>query len=864
MAREKHVNATTEEAKAAIIENSVLGESIPINPVGNATELKQRFVNPIVNDEGKDSAIAEVDRVAAETEAALDEIDENLVAVAKSVSEIGGELEELEELDEDVTKLQKDVQDLDENKVNKSGDTMNGPLTFEEQGGPAKTEVSEQGVFVTNDGENGTAYNDGAIVNQGKRIVIPLKDGTVALAENVVASVELQLFELDYKLTLRARAADTRILSESTIDLPLESMVVGGEYNDETKKIDLTLQNGNVVSFPVDELVNGLISSSEKGAPNGVASLDADGKVPKEQLPDDIGGGASEEAIEEAIAKVHKSYIASDDFSLSVATLRLIVNDVQYNGATVYIKTAGYYPIIFSVEEATHIGVTATLHSYDSGRYRLRVLTYSFDPSVDDSVIITPEGTLKTLVSTTDYAKNETGKAGVVLLGAKNHTGLTETNNVLGLTGSTHSVRQNPKSYHVAVMSDELYSWIKYGIVDNDETLTDEEKTSACEWLGAAKETDVELLTKTVFQSGLAYQVDETEAWSERTTANGLNVVDGSKAILKKVVGNTVACRNLFDIPNIDATMGNSSITLKVNITQNIFVSAGELATVSSSTWRFHFVLKDGTDLYATDIELASGGKKISATADNPIVEVIYRGTYITDGQYSKIMIAYGDTVTEYQPYFTGLKSASFAGLESTNANGTETSTLAFPKTETPLGVTIDFENKKITDYGVDLVLTGAEEIDYYPYQNTRNCVTFKTPNYQVANDIYSDGYVSTDSVRTGKVSNNVFLFFSLSLCWLDILDTLGYTTAGTLLTTAEEQEAAIANLKAWLAQRYADGNPVTIRYVSSVLQSETDFTAGNEYTAYKGGTEKVLENDGAEYGADNTQTVNYIFVKEA
>ncbi|MBQ3019143.1 MAG: hypothetical protein IJD77_00970 [Clostridia bacterium] len=291
MAREKHVNATTEEAKAAIIENSVLGESVPINPVGNATELKQRFVNPIVNDKGNASAIAEVDRVAAETEAALDEIDENLVAVAKSVSEIGGELEEI---DEDVTKLQEDVQDLCKNKVNKSGDTMNGPLTVESQSGPGKTEVSEQGVFVTNDGENGTAYDDGVIVNQGKRIVIPLKDGTMALEENTITSIGLWMGVENYQLNLVGYSG-TRPVVHDIIDLPLESMVVGGEYNGETKQIELTLQNGNVVSFPVDELVNGLISSSEKGAPNGVASLDAEGKVPKEQLPDGIGGAANME-----------------------------------------------------------------------------------------------------------------------------------------------------------------------------------------------------------------------------------------------------------------------------------------------------------------------------------------------------------------------------------------------------------------------------------------------------------------------------------------------------------------------------------------------------------------------------------------
>lgn len=200
----------------------------------------------------------------------------------------------IEELDEDVTKLQKDIQDLDKNKVNKSGDTMNGPLTVESQSGPGKVEVSDQGVFVTNGGENGTAYDDGAIVNQGKRIVIPLKDGTMALEENTITSIGLWMGVENYQLNLVGYSG-TRPVVHDIIDLPLESMVVGGEYNGETKQIELTLQNGNVVSFPVDELVNGLISSSEKGAPNGVASLDADGKVPKEQLPDGIGGAANME-----------------------------------------------------------------------------------------------------------------------------------------------------------------------------------------------------------------------------------------------------------------------------------------------------------------------------------------------------------------------------------------------------------------------------------------------------------------------------------------------------------------------------------------------------------------------------------------
>ena len=52
-----------------------------------------------------------------------------------------------------------------------------------------------------------------------------------------------------------------------TIDLPLESVVVDGSYNSQTKKVVLTLQNGNTVEFSVADLVSGLqteLSASNK------------------------------------------------------------------------------------------------------------------------------------------------------------------------------------------------------------------------------------------------------------------------------------------------------------------------------------------------------------------------------------------------------------------------------------------------------------------------------------------------------------------------------------------------------------------------------------------------------------------------
>jgi hypothetical protein len=339
----------------------------------------------------------------------------------------------------------------------------------------------------------------------------------MALAEDTVAGVELQLFELDYKLTVRARAANTRILSENTIDLPLESMVVGGAYNDITHRIELTLQNGNIVSFPVDELVNGLISSSEKGVPNGVASLDAEGKVPKEQLPDGIGGGgASEEAIEEAIAKVHRTYTARPDYGFTVATLKSIIQDF-YNGAVVHLTASGDV-IRFDVEYAGNGQVTASMHTYDDANdvYKVNMLQYRYSIGDGDATVILPTGTLKTLVSDTDYPDPKTLTKGVI--GIDLYYGFT-----IGQAGSAgiliplwaSNAEIDSKSEHRFINpSNFVYAFTKT-LTNGSTTFTDEEKAAACETIGAVKSN----ATKKVLYGNNSSGVQQDIVWSEESNA---------------------------------------------------------------------------------------------------------------------------------------------------------------------------------------------------------------------------------------------------------------------------------------------------------------------------------------------------------
>ena len=80
-------------------------------------------------------------------------------------------------------------------------------------------------------------------------------------------SFDLSINNSTYVMTLVLKDQDGTTLTTDSIDLPLETMVVSGEYNSTTKKVVLTLQGGSTVEFSIADLISGLqseITSSNK------------------------------------------------------------------------------------------------------------------------------------------------------------------------------------------------------------------------------------------------------------------------------------------------------------------------------------------------------------------------------------------------------------------------------------------------------------------------------------------------------------------------------------------------------------------------------------------------------------------------
>lgn len=75
-----------------------------------------------------------------------------------------------------------------------------------------------------------------------------------------IAGVTLDVDE-SYVLSAVLKKKDGTDMGEpSSVDLPLEEMIVSGYYDDNTQKVVLTLRNGNVIEFSVADLVSGLQS----------------------------------------------------------------------------------------------------------------------------------------------------------------------------------------------------------------------------------------------------------------------------------------------------------------------------------------------------------------------------------------------------------------------------------------------------------------------------------------------------------------------------------------------------------------------------------------------------------------------------
>lgn len=129
----------------------------------------------------------------------------------------------------------------------------------------AELDASKQDNLVS--GENIKTINNTSLLGSGN---IDLDDITdfitkevnnltyYTLANKTGNKIELELNTTNYVMTITLKNEFGTTISTSTIDLPLESVIVNGSYDSTNKQIILYLQNGNTINIPVGDLISGL------------------------------------------------------------------------------------------------------------------------------------------------------------------------------------------------------------------------------------------------------------------------------------------------------------------------------------------------------------------------------------------------------------------------------------------------------------------------------------------------------------------------------------------------------------------------------------------------------------------------------
>lgn len=169
---------------------------------------------------------------------------------------------------------------------------------------------------------------------------IPTAEGyyTINQADNLLAaSADLEVDPETYIVTLTLTSRDGTVLAQPTIDLPLESVVVDIDYDEDTQSVVFTLQNGNTTAVPVGALVDGLATQTALDA--AIAALEAADDELEERIKDIesgdtiVGKAAEAELAEKATSASYATKAGTADKVANPIKFVVDGEETEYDGS---------------------------------------------------------------------------------------------------------------------------------------------------------------------------------------------------------------------------------------------------------------------------------------------------------------------------------------------------------------------------------------------------------------------------------------------------------------------------------------------------------------------------------------------------
>ena len=243
------------------------------------------------------------------------------------------------------------------NGTNTLNITAGGDLTSSQSGDTftISADIPEKTSDITND----SGFIDKAVNNLDN----------YTLASSTGSSLELSMNASTFVLTMNLKNAAGSVISTGHVDLPLETMVVNGSYNNTSKKIILELQSGSTVEIPVGDLISGLqseITSSNKLNADLVDDSSSTNKFTNTTEKNKLAGIAANAQVNVIeTVKVNNSALTPDNNKAVNITVPTKNSDLTNDNNTVtdssYVHTDNNYT---TTEKNKLAGIEANANNY--------------------------------------------------------------------------------------------------------------------------------------------------------------------------------------------------------------------------------------------------------------------------------------------------------------------------------------------------------------------------------------------------------------------------------------------------------------------------------------------------------------------
>ena len=173
------------------------------------------------------------------------------------------------------SKMEETVEKLDEDAVKKVTETNSYRRAYGVNKNGEQTMLTVSEAPVAN---AAAAYSEGGALKakmspiEGMPSSIEAASEVVNLAfinemrRHIGAGVKFSMDPKTYIVSVDVVNIGGQIIYHTELDLPFESVVVGGYYDDKTREVVFTLKSGDEIRFPVEKLVNGLVTEAKHTA----------------------------------------------------------------------------------------------------------------------------------------------------------------------------------------------------------------------------------------------------------------------------------------------------------------------------------------------------------------------------------------------------------------------------------------------------------------------------------------------------------------------------------------------------------------------------------------------------------------------